>query len=131
MEMAGGDRKSKSHDVTVAPSLVDLGITKMQSSRWRQRRSRRRLPLHFGMMVERQIGSASTQCKLARTNLALLLEPLIAAKAKENQKQSEGAGKKGCQKSDNLIDPIDTKKEVAKATKLVATKLLVPRLRRR
>jgi hypothetical protein len=48
----------------------------------------------------------------ARSELALKLEPLIAAKAKENQKQSSGRGQKGCQISDNLID---TKKEVAKA----------------
>jgi len=38
------------------------------------------------------------------------LEPLIAARAKEKQKQSPGAGKKGCQISDN---PVDTKKELA------------------
>jgi len=36
----------------------------------------------------------------------------IAAKAKENQRLSEGAGNKGCQISDNL--KIDTKKELAK-----------------
>ena len=47
-----------------------------------------------------------------RTQLALRLEETIAARAKANQRQSEGRGKKGCQKSDNLID---TKKEVAKA----------------
>lgn len=48
-----------------------------------------------------------------RTKLALRLEATIAARAKGNQKQSEGAGKKGCQKSDNL-SPVDTKKELAK-----------------
>lgn len=48
----------------------------------------------------------------ARSELALKLEPLIAAKAKDNTKLSKGRGKKGCQVSDNLID---TKKEVAKA----------------
>ena len=40
------------------------------------------------------------------------LEPLIAARAKENQRLSEGAGNKGMQISDNL--KIDTKKELAK-----------------
>jgi len=38
---------------------------------------------------------------------------LIAEQAKENERQSLGAGKKGCQKSDNL-SLIDTKKELAK-----------------
>ena len=47
-----------------------------------------------------------------RADLALELEPLIAARAKENQRLSEGAGNKGCQISDNL--KIDTKKELAK-----------------
>ena len=30
----GGDKKSKSHDVTLIPRLKDLGISPMQSSRW-------------------------------------------------------------------------------------------------
>jgi hypothetical protein len=49
-------------------------------------------------------------------HLSLLLEPLIAAKAKANQvaRKGEQAGP-SCQKSDKLIDPIDTKKEIAKA----------------
>lgn len=50
-----------------------------------------------------------------KTTLALQLEPLLAAKAKQNQvvRKGEQAGT-SCQKSDNLITPIDTKKEVAK-----------------
>lgn len=48
-----------------------------------------------------------------RVELVLKLEPLIAAKAKENQRLSDG---KGCQISDNLkMTPIDTKKELARA----------------
>jgi len=47
-----------------------------------------------------------------KIELALLLEPLIKAQAKENQKLSEGRGKKGCQKSDKVL--FDTKKEIAK-----------------
>lgn len=55
-----------------------------------------------------------------RTELALKLKPIVEAQAKENQKLSDGRGKKGCQKSDNLKDnsqpraSIDTKKEIAK-----------------
>jgi DNA modification methylase len=49
-----------------------------------------------------------------RSVLALALEQVFRDKAKENLKLSEGRGKKGCQNSDNLIDKIDTKKEVAK-----------------
>ena len=47
-----------------------------------------------------------------RTQLALRLKETIAARAKSNQKQSEGRGKKGLEKSPNLID---TREEVAKA----------------
>lgn len=45
-----------------------------------------------------------------KTTLALQLEPLLAAKAKQNQ----GARTDLCQNSDKSIEPIDTKKEVAK-----------------
>jgi hypothetical protein len=45
----------------------------------------------------------------------LKLEPLLKVKAKENQKAGGGGGKAGCQKSDKVPDPIDTKKELAKA----------------
>jgi len=47
-----------------------------------------------------------------RAELALLLKPLIADKAKENEIAGGGSGSSGRQKSDN---PIDTKKELAKA----------------
>ena len=47
-----------------------------------------------------------------RTQLALRLKETIAARAKSNQKQSEGRGKKGSEKSPNLID---TREQVAKA----------------
>lgn len=47
-----------------------------------------------------------------RTQLALRLEETIAARAKENQRQSEGRGKKGPQKSADLLE---TRQEVAKA----------------
>jgi hypothetical protein len=65
-------------------------------------------------IIKNQFGRRNLQ-PFTRTNLALQLEPLIAAKAKENQKQSEGAGKKGLQISANLICPVDTRQEVAKA----------------
>ena len=52
--------------------------------------------------------------KYQRSVLALQLEEMYKAKAKENQKLSEGRGKKGCPISDNLIETIDTKKELAK-----------------
>jgi predicted methyltransferase len=47
-----------------------------------------------------------------RTQLALRLEETIAKRAKENVRKGGGSGDSGRQKSDN---PIDTKKEVAKA----------------
>lgn len=40
-------------------------------------------------------------------------EPLIAAKAKENQQQSQGRGKKGLPTWANLIEPVDTREEVS------------------
>lgn len=52
-----------------------------------------------------------------RAEMALELESLIAAKAKENQQTAGRIGasmtNRGCQISDNL-DPVDTKKEVAR-----------------
>lgn len=47
-----------------------------------------------------------------RTQLALRLEETIASRAKANVRKGGGSGESGRQKSDN---PIDTKKEVAKA----------------
>lgn len=47
----------------------------------------------------------------ARVSLELLKAPLIAKAAKENQRLSQGRGKKGFQNSENLID---TTKEIAK-----------------
>lgn len=49
---------------------------------------------------------------MQRAELALKLEPLIAKKAKANQKAGGGSGSSGRQNSDN---PVDTKKELAKA----------------
>lgn len=49
-----------------------------------------------------------------KTTLALQLEPLLAAKAKQNQSLSEGRGKKGLQKSANPVETIDTRQEIAK-----------------
>ena len=49
--------------------------------------------------------------------LARAMEPLIAARAKENQKEhggtAPGRGKTLCQKSDRVNSPIDTQKEAA------------------
>ena len=47
-----------------------------------------------------------------RSLLALKLEPLYKAKAKVNQQQSPGRGKKGLQNSANLF-PMDTRKSIA------------------
>jgi len=49
-----------------------------------------------------------------RGKLVLKLKPIIAEKAKENQTLSQGRGIKGLQKSANLIEPIDTRQELAK-----------------
>ncbi len=49
-----------------------------------------------------------------RAKLALRLEPLVAARAKANQKTHTAEGyKQPCQKSDNPA--VDTKREIAKA----------------
>lgn len=50
-----------------------------------------------------------------RTKLALRLEETIAGRAKANQSAGGGGGVAGCQKSDKVPDPIDTKRELAKA----------------
>jgi ParB-like chromosome segregation protein Spo0J len=62
-------------------------------------------------IIENQFGRRNLQ-PFTRTNLALKLEPLIAAKAKENQRLSEGKGVKGPKKSADLNE---TRQEVAKA----------------
>lgn len=49
-----------------------------------------------------------------RCELALRLEPLIAKRAKRNQVEAGKRNGKGCQNSDKAIEPVDTKKEVAK-----------------
>jgi len=52
---------------------------------------------------------------MARTELALALEDNIKMRAKENQRQSEGRGnKKGLLTLANLIEPANTRAEVAK-----------------
>lgn len=79
------------------------------------------LERHFGdreaaqeWIIRNQLGRRNLQ-PFQRVELALKLEPAIAAKAKENLRQSgEDFGRgKGCQNSDNPIKPIDTKKELA------------------
>ena len=49
-----------------------------------------------------------------RSELVLILEPMIREKAKENQQLSQGRGQKGLQNSANL-NSIDTREELAKA----------------
>jgi hypothetical protein len=49
-----------------------------------------------------------------RAELALQLKPIVQARAKENQRLSEGRGQKGHQNSDDLKPKVDTYKEVAK-----------------
>jgi hypothetical protein len=48
-----------------------------------------------------------------RTKLALELEETIAARAKGNQSAGGGGGVAGCQKSDKVVEHIDTKRELA------------------
>ena len=49
-----------------------------------------------------------------RGQMALELKEIISAKAKENQTLSQGRGIKGLENSTNLIEPIDTRLEIAK-----------------
>lgn len=50
-----------------------------------------------------------------KAELVLKLKPIVQEKAKEKQKLSDGRGKKGFQKSDNLFQkPVNTDKELAK-----------------
>ena len=49
-----------------------------------------------------------------RVSLALELESTIAARAKENQKLSEGAGNKGLTTLSNPVEPVNTRAEIAK-----------------
>lgn len=64
-------------------------------------------------MIKHQFGRRNLQ-PFQRVELALKLEPLLAAKGKANQRAGGGGGKAGCQKSDKVVASIDTKKELAK-----------------
>jgi 16S rRNA G966 N2-methylase RsmD len=66
-------------------------------------------------IIKNQFGRRNLQ-PFTRVNLNLQLEPLIAAKAKANQKLSDGRGQKGSQNSENLINPVDRYKEIGKAS---------------
>ena len=61
-------------------------------------------------IIKNQFGRRNLT-RFVRAELALRLEPLIAAKAKENQRLSEGKGAKGSQISENL--KVDRYKEIA------------------
>lgn len=68
-------------------------------------------------IIKNQFGRRNLQ-PYTRVNLALELEPLIAAKAKANQVERKGnQSGSTCQKSDKLI-PVDTKKELAKVANI-------------
>lgn len=51
-----------------------------------------------------------------RSMLALRLEPLLAKKAKENQRMSQGRGQKGLVTGPNLFSPVNTLGELSKLT---------------
>jgi len=48
-----------------------------------------------------------------RIEIAEKLRDIVAGTAKSRQRLSKGRGKKGCQNSDNLLEPVDTKKKLA------------------
>jgi hypothetical protein len=122
--------KNLGADIVLAPKLEEIGITHKQSSRWQlgaklpednrieevinsvpkksaeQKETRDDVKI---WIIENQFGRRNLQ-PYTKTNLALLLEPLIAAKAKANQ----GTRTDLCQISDKCIEVIDTKKEIAK-----------------
>ena len=62
-------------------------------------------------IINNQLGRRNLQ-PFQKVELGIVLEPIIAARAKENQRQSMGAGAKGRQKSDNLSE-VDTLQQVA------------------
>lgn len=65
-------------------------------------------------IITNQLGRRNLQ-PYQRAELALKLEPLIAQKAKENQKRGGNSSEVGRQSSDR---PLDTKKELAKVAKV-------------
>ena len=64
-------------------------------------------------MIHNQFGRRNLS-NFVRAELAIKLKPMIAGLAKENSIKSGQNFGKGCQKSDNPITAIDTKKELAK-----------------
>jgi hypothetical protein len=65
-------------------------------------------------IIKNQFGRRNLQ-PYTRTNLALQLEPLIAAKAKENLRTSTGGSDPHPLQKSAKADPVDTRQEVAKA----------------
>ena len=64
-------------------------------------------------MIRNQFGRRNLDA-YTRAKLAIELKGLFAAKAKENQSLSNGRGIKGLHKSVNLIERVDTQKELAR-----------------
>lgn len=65
-------------------------------------------------VIKNQFGRRNLSI-MQRSELALKLKSMIQEKAKDNQKLSEGRGKKGLTKSTNLLDSkVSTRKEVSK-----------------
>jgi hypothetical protein len=91
----------KKHDVDFYTNIIPFILTRNDAKIW---------------MVQNQLGRRNLP-DAAKIELALVMESIIQERAKENQKLSQGRGKRGLTDSANLNDPVkpvNTRKEVAK-----------------
>lgn len=83
----------------------------------------------YGVRALKQLKTIHRKTRNEKLAESEAYEKILRQKGKENQKLSEGRGKKGCQNSDNL-NPIDTKQELASALNVSHDTMMIYRCKK-